>query len=69
MSQSNTRKFLLKFAYLKDMEGVDPFNISVLDRGKETKQGKWEVYITAVINYKTTCMKNGQPETVSLTLR
>ena len=31
---------VLKFLYLKDMEDVDPFNISGLDRGKESEQVK-----------------------------
>ena len=31
---------VLKFAYLKDLEDVDPFNISGVDRRKESEQGK-----------------------------
>ena len=45
---------MLKFAYFKDMEDVDPFNISGLDRGKETEQGEVRVHVTALITYKTT---------------
>ena len=45
---------VLKFAYFKDMEDVDPFNISGLDRGKETEQGEVRVHVTALITYKTT---------------
>ena len=29
---------VLKFSYLKDLEDVDPFNISGLDGGKESEQ-------------------------------
>ena len=45
---------VLKFAYFKNMEDVDPFNISGLDRGKETEQGEVRVHVTALITYKTT---------------
>ena len=31
---------VLKFEYLKDLDDVDPFNISRVDRGKESEQGK-----------------------------
>ena len=42
---------VLKFAYLKDLEDVDPFNISGVDRGRENEQGKGEADVTAVITY------------------
>ena len=38
---------VLKFAYLKDLDGS--FNISGVDIGKESEQGKGEVSVTAVI--------------------
>ena len=41
---------VLTFAYLKDLEDVDPLNISVVDCGKEGEQGKGGVYIYR-INY------------------
>ena len=44
---------VLKFAYLKDLEDVDPFNISGVDGGKESEQGELGVYVTTVINCKT----------------
>ena len=59
---------VLKFAYLKDMNGVDILNISVVDGGKKRKQGKGGVYVTAVINYKTTLVVNGKLATVFLDL-
>ena len=31
---------VFRFAYLMDMEGVDPFNISGVDREKESEQRK-----------------------------
>ena len=40
---------VLKFAYLKDLEDVDPCNISGVDKGKESEQGKGEVDVTALI--------------------
>ena len=44
---------VLKFAYFKDLEDVDPFNISGVDGGKESEQGKVKVDFTIVITYKT----------------
>ena len=43
---------VLKFAYLKDLEDVDPFNISGVYGGKESLQGKVGVDVTTVIIYK-----------------
>ena len=40
---------VLKFEYLKDLEGMDPFNISGVDGGKESSQVKGGVDVTAVI--------------------
>ena len=59
---------VLQFVYLKDMEGVDPFNISGVDVGKESEQRKGEVDVTAVITYKTPFVVKGKPVTVSLAL-
>ena len=33
-------KFALKPPYLKDLDNMDPLNISGVDRGKEVQQGK-----------------------------
>ena len=59
---------VLKFAYLKDLDDVDPFNIIGVDISKESEQGKGRVYITAVINYKNTFLVNGKPVIASLAL-
>ena len=59
---------MLKLVYLKDLGDVDPSNISVVGRGKEIKQGKLGVDVTAVITYKTSSMVNEQLVTVSLAL-
>ena len=40
---------VLEFAYLKDLDYLDPFNISRVDGEKENEQGKGEVEVTAVI--------------------
>ena len=40
---------VLKFSYLKDLEDVDPFNISGLDGGKESEQWKVGVDVIKVI--------------------
>ena len=47
---------MLKLVYLKDLGDVDPSNISVVGGGKEIKQGKLGVEVTAVITYKTSSM-------------
>ena len=47
---------------------MDPFNISVVDVGKEIEQVKGEIDLTTVIAYKTPFVVNGQPVTVSLAL-
>ena len=39
---------LLKLLYLKDMDDVDPFNISGVDGGKESEQGKGGVDVTTL---------------------
>ena len=59
---------VLKFAYLKDLEDLDPFNISGLDGGKESEQRKGGVDVTAVITYKTPFVVNGLPVILSLAL-
>ena len=59
---------MLKFAYLKDMDNVDPFIISGVDGVKESEKRKRLVDATAEITYKTNFVVNLQPETVSLAL-
>ena len=59
---------VFKFVYLKDMEYVDPFNISGVDRGKEIEQVNGRVDVTSVITYKTLFVLNRKLVTVSLTL-
>ena len=59
---------VLKFAYLKDLYDVDPFNISGVDGGKEIEQGKLGLDVTAVITYQNTFVVNGQPMTAPLAL-
>ena len=44
-------KLVAKFAYLKYLDDIDPFNISGLDRGKDSEQVKGGVYVTVVITY------------------
>ena len=59
---------VLKFAYMKDLDDVDPFNISRVDGGKESEQGKGGVNVTAVITYKTPFVVNKKPVTFSRAL-
>ena len=59
---------VLKFEYLKDLEDVEPFNISGLDGGKVSEQGKGRVDGTTLVTYKTPFLVNGKPVTVSLAL-
>ena len=59
---------VLKFAYLKDIEDVDPFNISGVYGGKENEQLKVGVDITTVITYKPPLVVNVKLVTVSLAL-
>ena len=59
---------VLKFVYLKDLEDVDPFNISGVDGVKEGEQGKGGVDVIAVITYKTPFVVNGKRVIVSLVL-
>ena len=59
---------MLECVYLNDLEDVDQFNISGVDRGRESKQGKGGLYVTAVINYKNTFVVNAKYVTVSLAL-
>ena len=59
---------VLEFVYLKDLEDVDSFNISVVDRGKESEQGKGGLDITTVTIYKTPFVVNVKQATVSLAL-
>ena len=50
--QSNTQQhpnLVFKFVYLKDLDGIDQFNISGVDGGKESEQGKGGEDVTAVI--------------------
>ena len=57
-----------KLAYLKDLYNVDSFNISGVDREKETEKVKVGLGITEVITYKNSFVVNGKPVTVSLDL-
>ena len=57
---------VLKFAHLKDMEEMYPFNIIGVEGGKESEQGKGGVDVTAVITYKNTFVVNRKMVTVSL---
>ena len=59
---------VLKFAYLKDLENMDPFSKSGVDRGKESEQGNGGVDVTTLITYKTPFVVNGELVTVSLNL-
>ena len=59
---------VLKFAYLKDLDDVDTFNISGVDGRKEGKHVKLGVDVNVVITYKTNFVVNGQSVTVSLAL-
>ena len=59
---------MLIFAYLKDLDGVNPLKISDIDGGNETKQVKLGVDVTAVITYKTNFVVNGQPVKVYFAL-
>ena len=63
--QSN---LVFKFAYLKDLDDVDPFNVCGVDEGKEVEQVKLGEYVTEMITYKTPFVVNGQPVTVFLPL-
>ena len=59
---------VLKSAYLKDLDDVDPFVVSRLYRGEKIEQGKLGVDNAAVVIYKTSFVINGQPWTVSFAL-
>ena len=56
------------FADFKDLDDVDPFNASGVDGGKESKQGRVVLYVTAIVKAKNHLVGNGQPVTVSLNL-
>ena len=60
-------KLVLYFAHLKYLDDVDPFNISGVDRGKESEQGKGGVDVTAVMALKKLVV-NGKPVKVPLAL-
>ena len=51
-----------------DPHHTDPSNMSGVYGGKYSEQGKGGVDVTAVINYRTPFLENGQPVTVSLAL-
>ena len=59
---------MLRFAYLKDLDDVGPFNIIGVDIVKESGQVKRGVDVTTVISYKTPFVLNVKPVTVSLAL-
>ena len=52
-SAERHHNLVMKFVYLKYFDGVDPFNTSGVDGGKEIKQGKSGLDVTSVITYKT----------------
>ena len=54
---------VLKYSYLKNI-----LNISILDGGKESEQGKLGVDVTELITYKNSFVINVQPVTVSIDL-
>ena len=56
---------VFKFACLKDLDDVDPFNIIRVDRVKKNEEVKVGVHINAVIAYKTPSVLNGKLVTVS----
>ena len=57
---------MLNFAYLKDLDDVDTFNIRGSDRGKESEQGKGWVDVTDT--HKNLFVINRKTVTVSLAL-
>ena len=57
---------MLKFSHLKDLEDVDPFNISGVGGGKESEKVKGGVDFTTSITYKNPFVVNRKPVTVSL---
>ena len=59
---------LLKFAYLKNLDDIDLFNIRRLHRGKESDQGKVGVYVTTLITYKNTFVANIRLMKISLVI-
>ena len=59
---------LLKFAYLKNLDDIDLFNISRVYRGKESDQRKVGVYVTTLITYKNTFVANIRLMKISLVL-
>ena len=59
---------MLKFAYLKGLEDVDPFNISGVHGLKEGEQGRGWVYVTVVITLNKSFIVNRKLVTVSLAL-
>ena len=50
----------LKFLYLKDLDDVEPFNISIVYGGKESEQVKGGLDVTAVSTEKITFVVNGK---------
>ena len=67
-SEERHPNLVSKFSFLKDLDDVDPFNISGLDGGKEIEKGKGEVDFTAVITYKTPFVVYGKLVTASLAI-
>ena len=64
----NHPNLMSKFEYLKDLDDVDPFNISRLSEEKDSEKGKVGIDVTSVINYKTNFVVNRKPVTVYLTI-
>ena len=59
---------VIKFAYLKGLKDVDPFNICGVDGRQVYEQGKGRVDVTSVITYKYPLVLNRKPVTVYLAL-
>ena len=53
---------------MKDLDDINPFNISGVDGGKESKQGNGGVEVTTVVTYKNPFVVNRKLVTVSLAL-
>ena len=60
---------VLKFAYLKNLDDVDLFNIIGLDRREKSKQVKKGKYVITLIIYKNNFVLNGKLVKIYLILR
>ena len=59
---------VLQFLHLKDLDNMDSFNRSGLDRGMKSKKGKLGVDVTELVMYKNNFVVSGQPVTSSFAL-